>query len=367
MPLLLNNANFEELAEASSKRKAFVIVAQDDTGDFTTIQEAIDEIRFGGGNFGSGTVYIKGGTYEITTSLIVNAAFRSLDISIIGEGADRVKITSNENSGAVLTLDSTEGVTIKNLQITGTGTAQIGIKDLLQFNKKLTIENVKFRTQTGVSLGFSGLREIKINGCYFDCDTKGIYVEDIDKLIITNNFFDGDGYGIHIFDSFDTTISNNHIYTSAGGFDGILIEETSPTTITGNIVDNSGAAGIHIKGNTGGSGNRVRQGTVGNNVITNTTGNGITIGVNVEDITINGNVINDAGADAIELTGATGADTTDRILIVGNLIDTPADDGVDVNTNCTRVIIHSNLIRAAGGSSVEDNGTNTSDVNNIKY
>ena len=88
---------------------ATVIVATDGSGDFTNIQTAIDSLPSGGG-----VVYIKEGTYTITTGLTITVD----KVSIFGAGAATL-ITSTSVLDFI-TITDADDVTISDLAIKGT-------------------------------------------------------------------------------------------------------------------------------------------------------------------------------------------------------------------------------------------------------
>ncbi|GAI91188.1 unnamed protein product [marine sediment metagenome] len=117
------------------------VVAADGSGDFTDIQDAINALPAGGG-----VVYIKEGTYTITSSIIITIN----NVSIIGSGAS----TIIDGSGFTA-LDA----------IFDVGTQNNIIFDMLYF-----LGNVTYAT----GILFTTVTDSIISNCWFDTCYEGI-------------------------------------------------------------------------------------------------------------------------------------------------------------------------------------------------
>jgi len=83
------------LGSFASRVVATKVVATDGTGDFTDIQSAIDDLPSTGG-----VVYIKEGTYDISTGLTITTA----NVALIGAGkASQIHTTGSTVKALTIT------------------------------------------------------------------------------------------------------------------------------------------------------------------------------------------------------------------------------------------------------------------------
>ena len=101
------------LGSFASRVVATKVVATDGTGDFTTIQEAIDALPSTGG-----VVYIKEGTYTITSSISINKP----NVAIVGAG----KSTKIQTTADIIMIDVDVGqsFSIEKIYLYGAGTGK---------------------------------------------------------------------------------------------------------------------------------------------------------------------------------------------------------------------------------------------------
>lgn len=121
------------LLSAAQKPKQLLIVAQDGTGDYTTIQEAIYAIR----DYTPIpiTVFIKNGTYK--EKLIIPTW--KCDITLIGENADSTIITYDDYAG-------------KEMVYFGDSIAKMGTfrtHTMLVAGHRITLENLTIENTAG--------------------------------------------------------------------------------------------------------------------------------------------------------------------------------------------------------------------------
>ncbi len=126
------------------------VVGKDNTGGaFTDIQDAINYID----SIGGGNVFIKSGTYDISSPVVINGD----NIRIIGEGKDTTVVKISNNCGTLFDINA-NNITFNNLTFDGDrdnqGSTQVLIgyyNDVGGTYKGLAITNSTFRNQNGVS------------------------------------------------------------------------------------------------------------------------------------------------------------------------------------------------------------------------
>nr|KAJ0217394.1 hypothetical protein LSAT_V11C300109590 [Lactuca sativa] len=107
-----------QLAEGGEIKQVDLVVAQDGSGDFSTVVEAIkasENRRTGTDRF---IIYVKSGVY--IENVIINSSMHNL--TLIGEGIDATVITNNKNVN-----DGYETYNTATFQIWGSGFVAIGI------------------------------------------------------------------------------------------------------------------------------------------------------------------------------------------------------------------------------------------------
>jgi pectin methylesterase-like acyl-CoA thioesterase len=94
---------FLSLLLSLNVQSANYIVASDGSGDFTTVQAAIDACPDGSRSY----IFVKNGTYYGQTSIGTKAAASTKQISLIGESRDGVILTYDKSMPAVSTFEQT--------------------------------------------------------------------------------------------------------------------------------------------------------------------------------------------------------------------------------------------------------------------
>jgi len=246
------------------------IVAIDGSGQFTDIQSAMDDLPAGGG-----VVYIKEGTYTISTPI----SFPYDNIRLEGAGnATKIYLANGSNCDCITTNDK-DGITIMNLEIDG--------------NQDNNDEEVSY----GI-YGTNASDRLSINHCYIhQCYYAGIYFYGVNANISDNfieycndnkiTFFGG---GIFIYGSGYININSNQVshcgYNGIGCYGGygllsitgnilndndhygIMVSTGTIATITGNLIAYNGYHGITCFGsNQTITGNFFRYNSNGNNNI----------------------------------------------------------------------------------------------------
>jgi len=245
-----------------AKRPVTRLVAVDGSGDFETIQDAIDDLPTGGG-----VVYIKEGTYTITSSITITSS----NVSLIGTGyATKIYLDDNVERNCIVIGDgstSYENILIKDLQIDGNKANQVG-------------------TSRGIQV-YTNITSSRIEGCWIhDCGGSGIFCyTSCNNVIINNQCNSNDWHGIRILSTSNNNIIANN-QCNSNGRDGIHLSESSDNIIVGNIckdndVDNTATydgIGIHLDSN--------------NNIISgNRCQDNDTYEINIDAATCNKNVV----------------------------------------------------------------------------
>lgn len=230
----------------AKKVVATKIVAADGSGDFTDIQTAINALPAAGG-----VVYIKEGTYPITTAILITGD----DVSIIGTGngtkitttSDITMINISADDGVHLSLlyiygDSTKanndgiylddinGASVESCRIENCG--RHGIKTNLGTYNLITECLIKDCEGSGIWMYEEGVWTIA--ECYINsCTQSGIYVDSVAQVIIANNEIGfNENYGIYATNCSWMRILGNNITSST--YDGIRLVSQSYSIIANN-------------------------------------------------------------------------------------------------------------------------------------
>lgn len=104
--LLLLAFIFSVISARGADRVFNAIVAQDGSGDYTSVQKAIDAVPEN--NISQYLIYIKAGTYKEHVFIPLSKCH----VSLIGEGSDRVVISNDKVSGGPKALPVDKGATV---------------------------------------------------------------------------------------------------------------------------------------------------------------------------------------------------------------------------------------------------------------
>lgn len=284
----------------SSRVVATAVVATDGTGDFTDIQAAIDSLPAGGG-----VVYIKEGTYTITTTLTIT----SDNIALIGAGkASKIQAGSN-----LIILEIGTQVDVTEVAQSGTFISQLYF---FGDDKGSSTVGIKARIENS-----------RISDCWVtDC----------------NN-------GIEVRKGADNTISNCTIIDNNNH--GIMASAAaSRLRVIGCEVSSNAAKGMSISG--------VTNSVFSNNTVRSNSDDGISFTTNVDESVISDNVVVLNGGDGIIIT-----DNSDQNVISGNVSIGNTDDEINIAAaTCDDTIVTQNNCK---GGTISDSGTGTEIGHNI--
>ena len=221
-------------------------VALDGSGQFTLIQEAIDQAASGD------TILIKAGTYAEDVTVHSKEG-----LMIIGEGPDRVFITGEKRVGSLHIGKWPYGatnVTIQGLTVFQHGGLGVGI-----FNG------------SGVHL-----KQIHVKGMVFSQQVQGVHIEDCiigesettgvafanSTGTLVGNMIHHNDHGIALGGNSEVTLRNNVI--SHNLFEAVLMTDQAKATVVQNtLVRNGGGIAFHDKTEAAIRGNIIGYSTVG--------------------------------------------------------------------------------------------------------
>jgi hypothetical protein len=221
-------------------------VASDGSGQFTLIQEAIDQATSGD------TILIKAGTYGEDVTV------HSKDhLTIIGEGIDRVFITGEKRVGSLHIGKWPYGatnVTIQGLTVSQHGGLGIGI-----FNgsgvylKQIHVKGMVFSQQ---------VQGVHIEDCIVEhSETTGVAFANSTGTLVGNRIHQHD-HGVALGGNSEVTLRQNVI--SDNLFEAVLMTDQSKATVIQNtFVRNGGGLAFHDKAEAVVRGNIIGHSKVG--------------------------------------------------------------------------------------------------------
>ena len=202
------------------------VVAQDGTGDFATITEAVRAARAGD------VILIRAGTYDESVSV-------GRDVTISGDG-DRAGVVVQPSTGSPSFALGTSGATLSNLTLRGTFAG-------------VTIDGGT-PTLEGLSFDIVGLPEGAEPRAY------AVLVSGGASALIRGNTITGGSTGILIADSAAVLEGNDVSGTSAAG---IQVDAGAPRLSRNAIHDNQGSGVAILGGSASLSGNTIAANTTG--------------------------------------------------------------------------------------------------------
>ena len=171
-----------------------ITVALDGTGDFTSIQEAVDAARKGD------TVFLKPGAYA--QDLTIHSKDK---IKLIGAGVDKVTMLGREDLVGVLHVGKwpygATDIEISGLTINEHGGHALGI-----FNGKgITLRNLRVK---GMLFG-QQVQDVRIEDCVIGgSETTGVQFSDSQALLVGNVIHDND-HGVNVAGKSDVRLERN--------------------------------------------------------------------------------------------------------------------------------------------------------------
>lgn len=236
----------EGLAPAGGGGPRTLVVALDGSGDYASIQEAIDQAGPGD------TVHVKAGRYQ--EDVTIHSKER---LKLMGEGIDQVVILGRNRVGSFHIGKWPYGadeIEVSGLTIQEHGGLALGI-----FNgRSLVLHNVRVN---GMLFGQQA-QGVRIEGCAIGgSETTGIQFADTQAVLIGNYVHDND-HGISVAGKSHVRIERNVIVRNL--FEGIVVKDQARAFLVSNtIVKNGGGAAFLDRSHSDVSGNVVGFNKVG--------------------------------------------------------------------------------------------------------
>ncbi len=299
---------------------ATIVVAADGSGDYTDIQDGIDALPVTGG-----VVYIKEGTYNIATKIVINVN----NTAIIGAG--RSTIIQTVNNIKMIECINPDNILIENLYLNGAGNGN-GLNRGIQLSNS---NNSIVRNCWVTDCGSTAILIIGGNDCLV---MKNIVINNwsdgislsgtCDRIIVSNNSSSNNSdYGISLATSGKYGLVIGNQCNGSTNQDGIYVYVTDEVIISGNHANDNEKAGIYIGDS--------------------------------DYCSINGNICNNNNQVGAFWGGVHIDDDANENTIIGNTC-TGNDRGIYIfNANCDRNLISGNQCRGNITASITDNGTNT--------
>jgi len=224
-----------------------ITVALDGSGDFTSIQEAVDSAKKGD------TVFLKPGAYP--QDLTIHSKDK---IKLIGAGVDKVTMLGRDDLVGVLHVGKwpygATDIEISGLTINEHGGHALGI-----FNGKgITLRNLRVK---GMLFG-QQVQDVRIEDCVIGgSETTGVQFSDSQALLVGNVIHDND-HGVNIAGKSDVRLERNVILRSL--FEAVVVNDKAKASLVGNTLVKNGG-GIAFLGSSQGeaSGNVIGLNKVG--------------------------------------------------------------------------------------------------------
>lgn len=224
-----------------------ITVSLDGSGDFVSIQEAVDSAHKGD------TVFVKPGVYP--QDLTIHSKER---IKLVGAGTDKVTLLGHGERVGVLHVGKWPyGAT--DVEITGLTINEHGGHALGIFNGKgITLRDLHVK---GLLFG-QHVREVRIENCVIGgSETTGIQFADSQAVLIGNVIHDND-HGVNVAGNSEVRLERNIITRNL--FEAIVIGDRATAILIGNtLVKNGGGAAFLGSSHSTVSGNVVALNTLG--------------------------------------------------------------------------------------------------------
>lgn len=224
-----------------------IVVALDGSGDFTSIQQAVDAAAKGD------TVFLKPGRYEQDITIHSKDHLR-----LIGAGQDKVTLVGREDLVGVLHVGKwpygASNIEISDMTINEHGGHAVGL-----FNgrsvvlKRLTVNGMLFSQQ---------VEDARIEDCTIGgSETTGVQFADT-KAILIGNFIHDNDHGVNVAGKSNVRLERNVIMRSL--FEAVVVNDRARAVLVSNtLVKNGGGAAFLGQSQSDVSGNVVGLNRVG--------------------------------------------------------------------------------------------------------
>lgn len=239
------------------------IVAVDGTGDFTDIQKAINALPSTGG-----VVYIKEGTYTISSSI----TFPHDNISLFGSGKSTIIYLANNSDCTMINIQHTNS-TIKDVSLDGNKTNQSSNTAGISINANYGIvENCFLNNIGGRGINLYGDNAKITNNLITNSGYGGLHIT-TNNSVILGNTSKNNQYGLYMWSTTGynaiTNIIIGNLFTN-NSVHGILLyvitsgSNVDENVIAGNICNSNSSYGIYIT-------SKCTKNIILNNIILNNT------------------------------------------------------------------------------------------------
>jgi parallel beta-helix repeat protein len=235
------------LAENPTSAPRTITVALDDSGDFTSIQEAVDSAGKGD------TVFIKAGAYA--QDLTIHSKEQ---IKIVGAGVDKTILLGRGTMVGVLHVGKwpygATDIDISGLTINEHGGHALGIFNGTRITlHQLHVKGMVFSQQ---------VHDVRIEDCVIGgSETTGVHVTDSQVQLIGNVIHDND-HGVNVTGKSDIRLERNIITRNL--FEAVVISDQAKVVLINNtLVKNGGGAAFLGSSTIEASGNIVSLNKVG--------------------------------------------------------------------------------------------------------
>ena len=218
----------DDVAPTDVRQPRTVVVALDGSGQFRSIQEAIDQAGPGD------TVQIKAGEYQ--EDVTIHSKER---VKLVGEGVDRVAIMGRNRVGSFHIGKWPYGAT--EIEISGMTINQHGGLALGIFNGRgLLLRDLRVN---GLLFG-QQVQDVRIEQCVLGgSETTGVQFADSQALLVGNFIHDND-HGVTIAGKSDVRLERNVITRSL--FEGVVVTDRARAVLVSNTIAKNGGGAAFL-------------------------------------------------------------------------------------------------------------------------
>ncbi|MBM4128382.1 MAG: hypothetical protein FJ247_13830 [Nitrospira sp.] len=223
-----------------------IVVALDGTGEFTSIQEAVDSAQKGD------TVFLKPGAYPQDLTIHSKEA-----IKLVGAGVDQVTLLGHRDRVGVLHVGKWPyGAT--DIEITGLTVNEHGGHAVGIFNgKRITLRHLRVKGMLfGQQVQDVRIEDSRIGGS----ETTGVQFADTQAVLIGNVIHDND-HGVNVAGKSDVRLERNIITRNL--FEAVVIGDGAKAVLVSNTLVKNGGGAVFL----GSSHNEVSGNIVGLNTV----------------------------------------------------------------------------------------------------
>ncbi|MDX2250645.1 MAG: right-handed parallel beta-helix repeat-containing protein [Nitrospira sp.] len=235
------------LAENSATAPRTITVALDGSGDFSSIQEAVDSAKKGE------TVFLKPGNYPQDLTIHSKEG-----IKLVGAGVDQVTLLGHRDRVGVLHVGKwpygATDIEISGLTVNEHGGHAVGI-----FNgKRITLRHLRVK---GMLFG-QQVQDVRIENCFIGgSETTGVQFADTQAVLIGNVIHDND-HGVNVAGKSEVRLERNVITRNL--YEAVVIGDGGKAVLISNtLVNNGGGAAFLGSSHNEVSGNIVSFNAIG--------------------------------------------------------------------------------------------------------